>query len=141
MDDLTACMKRLRTEEDPEEKKEAASTSTALVVARPQPPTRNYYFSRRASPEYPLPPPLGTFPVVLYKGPPSPTVKPARRLESPSHDDLSEISLLSRENRTLRVSPSMTIELVEDDDDEDPSPVASPRPMVDAPGPSMDEND
>jgi hypothetical protein len=46
---------------------------------------------------------------------------------------MEELSLLSRENRTLRVSPSMTIELIDDDDDETPQP--SPG-MSDEPVPS-----
>jgi hypothetical protein len=54
---------------------------------------------------------------------------------------MEELSLLSRENRTLRVSPSMTIELIDDDEDETPpqpspgtmldEPLASPRTMTD----------
>jgi hypothetical protein len=35
---------------------------------------------------------------------------------------MEELSLLSTENRTLKVSPSLTIELLDDDDDQPTSP-------------------
>jgi hypothetical protein len=58
---------------------------------------------------------------------------------------MEELSLLSRENRTLRVSPSMTIELIDDDEDEMPPPPSGT--MLDEPlssprtGPTMTDDD
>lgn len=129
MDDLTASMKRLRTdsesteddeakEDDAEDAKEKEKMSTALVVSRPTPQCR-LLKSRQYSPDpdYSLPPPMGSFPVVLYKGPPSPSVGPSKPRRAPTRE-WEELSLLSKDNRTLKVSPSMTIELVDDDEDE-----------------------
>jgi len=155
VEDLTASMKRLRTDSDDEEAKEAEKIqqtetkepmSTALVVTRPTTRCRLLKSLRSPDPDYSLPPPMGSFPVVLYKGPPSPTVGPRRR---PPSRDMEELSL-SRENRTLRVSPSMTIELVDDDEEE---PLPSPGAMTDEPlaspqsvasprtGPTMTDDD
>jgi len=158
IDDLTASMKRLRTDSDvavdKSSESEAEDTkgtetkepmSTALVVARPTPRCQLRLSHHLPDPDYSLPPPMGTFPVVLYKGPPSPTVGPKPR--KPVREDWEELSLLSRENRTLKVSPSMTIELVDDEDETSPrsSPRSSPRTMADErsprTGPTMTDDD
>jgi len=55
---------------------------------------------------------MGSFPVVLYRGPPSPTLPAA------DPPDIEEFTPLSKENRTIRVSPSFTIELVDDEEDD-----------------------
>jgi hypothetical protein len=138
VDDLTASLKRLRTseseqdekeeteEEEKEEKKETEpklSTSTALVLARPARTQRIDFFNRLSVPDYALSPPLGSFPVVLYKGPPSPTLSPKNSDDPP---DIEEYTALSKDNRTLRVSPSFTIELVDDEEEEAPQPQLSP---------------
>jgi len=147
IDDLVNSLKRLRTtdgEREEEEEKEAEpvlSTSTALVLANPP---QRYEFTRTVSPGYSLPPPMSSFPVVLYRGPPSPTLLP---LDPPSEPpDIEEYTpLLSKENRMLRVSPSFTIELVDDDeldeqddgrveeldDDGSVQPTKTPLPMSD----------
>jgi len=134
IDDLTDSMKRLRTEDEQKSntpETDAKDTSTALVVAQPTSRCRLLKSRRYPDPDYSLPPPMGSFPVVLYRGPPSPTVGPQN--PKPRARVMEELSLLSRENRTLRVSPSMTIELIDDDDDETPQP--SPG-MSDEPVPS-----
>jgi len=117
VDDLVKSLKKLRTTDDAkgeeeEEVKETPvlSTSTALILANPGP---RYEFTPTVSPGYSLPPPLSSFPVVVYRGPPSPTLLPLAAPESP---DIEEYAPLSKENRTLRVSPSFTIELVDDDE-------------------------
>jgi len=130
IDDLTASMKRLRTDSDTDDEEkskeeEKEPTSTALVVVRP---TARCRFTRpEFAPGYSLPPPLASFPVVLYKGPPSPTVGPIVHKPTP---EIEELSLLSKDNRTLRVSPSLTIELVDDDDEE--TLRQSSQPIIDA---------
>jgi hypothetical protein len=110
-------LKKLRTtdsedreEEEVKESEPVLSTSTALVLANPAP---RYEFTPTVSPGYSLPPPISSFPVVVYRGPPSPTLLPLTSSEPP---DIEEYTPLSKENRMLRVSPSFTIELVDDDD-------------------------
>jgi hypothetical protein len=116
---LVNSLKKLRTtdvedreeEEEVKESEPVLSTSTALVLANPG---LRYEFTPTVSPGYSLPPPMSSFPVVVYRGPPSPTLLP---LTSPEPPDIEEYTpSLSKENRTLRVSPSFTIELVDDDD-------------------------
>ena len=155
MDDLTASMKRLRTDSEAEEDKTYKSESkedskpsevkepmsTALVVAKPPPRCRIVQPRLPPAPDYSLPPPIGSFPLVLYKGPPSPTVGPQpRKTPTRAWEDLS---LLSKENRTLKVSPSMTIELVDDDEDETlPQSLAGAvDETIPRPGPSMSDDD
>jgi len=144
VDDLSTALKRLRTDdfyeqqekeqeeekvkEVKEEEKPKLSTSTALVLARPTPKNISYVNHGRrllgVVPDYTLPPPMATFPVVLYKGPPSPTLLPKSNEDPP---DIEEYKALSKENRTLRVSPSFTIELVDDEEEEAlPAPQMSP---------------
>jgi len=143
VDDLTTALKRLRTsdfydekaekdakedakEENEKEKEEEPkpSTSTALVLARPAIQRIGFVNRRFSAPDYSLPPPIGSFPVVLYKGPPSPTLLPQSKSDPP---DIEEYTPLSKENRTLRVSPSFTIELVDEDEEESlPQPQLSP---------------
>jgi len=149
IDDLADSMKRLRTEDEHKTKTETEakeSTSTALVVTRPPTSRCRLLKSRRncPDPDYSLPPPMGSFPVVLYKGPPSPTV--GRQYRKPRVQEMEELSL-SRHNRTLRVSPSMTIELIDDDEEDETLPPPPTGSMIDEPlpsprsGPTMTDDD
>jgi hypothetical protein len=133
---LCKSLKRLRTtdfyeevEAEPEEIKQPEPISTALVVSRPK--TIRIALPE-VSPGYSLPPPMSSFPVVLYRGPPSPAL--------PAQDDppdIEEFTPLSKDNRTIRVSPSFTIELV--DEEEEADPVAGLSQAVKAASMSDDE--
>jgi hypothetical protein len=129
MDELVNSLKRLRTDDEQEEKKvreveeeeveekeaEVVPQSTALVLSRPK---IRSVFQYSPSPSYSLPAPLTTFPVVVYKGPPSPTLLPSPRKDPPDIEEIEEVApCVSKENRVLRVSPSFTIELVDDDEE------------------------
>lgn len=163
VDDLTASMKRLRTNLEEEEEEEVKKSrerevkerevkesehkepiSTALVLARPQ--ARDQYRLSMSSnrsfsfdPDYSLPPPAGSFPVVLYKGSPSP--RPTPKLLQSIEKFGEELSLLSRDNRTLKVSPSMTIELVDDDEDETLASLSTPTGNQTRSEPTMTDDD
>jgi hypothetical protein len=132
VDELASSLKRLRTSDYPENKQESKqqeeeekkvepklSTSTALVLARPNTQRIGFVSPRFSSvPELSLPPPVGTFPVVLYRGPPAVDLSKASDAEK---------NTLSKDNRRLKVSPSFTIELVDDEEEEGVTHSLSPR--------------